>query len=170
MWPDPFNSFPTLSCVKKTKAALYIIQRQICSSSHRVYCSPQFSWWHVATRATVRATICCTAGSCGSYRSWLSFTLHYIHSISLRVGQSSAATALSETSSNGFTQLNVSHHLLLFCFTSSKLLFRLENMRLREVCEKPGMSGAFESWRTEVSEVSQRGFLLYRIRLISLSH
>lgn len=37
-----------------------------------------------------------------------------------------------------------------------------------DVCEKPGVWLVSESWRTD--GVSQRGFLLERIRLISLSH
>lgn len=35
----------------------------------------------VATRATVWAAICCTAGSSEGCRSWLGFRLHYHHCV-----------------------------------------------------------------------------------------
>lgn len=60
-----------------------------------------------------------------------------------------------------------SHQKHLFCFTDSNLLSAFENMQLWCLPE-PRLWLVFESWRTQ--GVSQRGSVLERIRLISLSH
>lgn len=111
--------------------------------------------WHrpVATRATVWAAICCTAGSSEGCGSWLGFRLHYHHSVK--------RDQLCETRA-ALNSLGWIFHILFYRLPNFYSALKMCNG------ETPGVWLVLESWRTKA--VSQRGFLLERIRLISLSH
>lgn len=85
----------------------------------------------VATRATVRASICCTAGSSETCRSWLSIRLHYrarlYSSSSVRHKQLWIHSAESFTSS------------ILYSVSWTPNFYSASKTCNCDVCEKPGV-------------------------------
>lgn len=148
--------------------------KQTCCSSNPVFphdpCS-QFSWWHAAT------------GQWPPGPQWgLPYATQQGHLGSADPGSASGFITTSVSASEEgkarqqqlcqrraalkLTQPNLSHQTLLFCFVNSKLYSASKTCSC-DICEKPGVWIVSESWRTD--GVSQRGFLLERIRLISLT-
>ena len=126
------NSLTQKHMLQNTKAAQRqpdpFLQVQLVTCCHRP----------VATKATARASICCTAGSSGSCRSWPSIRLHY-HRASPREEGKLLQQQLRQRRAalNSLSQMFHIKHLYSVSWTPS--FYSASKTCNCDVCVKPGV-------------------------------
>ncbi len=117
---------------------------QICSSSNPVLphdgSSQLVTCCHgpVATRATMRAIICCTVGSSGTLRCWFSIRFHYHHGVNQGGGKAREQQLCQRrTALNSLSRIFHIKHL--YSVSRTPNFYSALKTCNCDVCEKPGV-------------------------------